>query len=175
MSLEKQIEAARKEIASDGYEMSVGEIINLYRDDELIIHPAYQRLFRWDSSKKTRFIESLLLGIPIPPVFVFQTEKGLWELIDGLQRLSTIFEFVGILKSRGEDGIKIEPAALERTKYLPDLADRTWKTGHGNVGIGSAAQLFIKRSRIRVEILKKESDPSAKYELEVVPLSETRS
>src|SRR5438067_10451838 len=165
LSLEKQIEAARKEIASDGYEMSVGEIINLYRDNELIIHPAYQRLFRWSSSKKTRFIESLLLGIPIPPIFVFQTEKGLWELIDGLQRLSTIFEFVGILKSRDGDGTKVEPATLEGTKFLPDLNDKAWKAGHGTEGIGNSAQLYIKRSRIRVEILKKESDPSAKYEL----------
>jgi Protein of unknown function DUF262 len=166
LSLEQQIEAARKEIVSDGYEMSVGEIINLYRDNELIIHPEYQRLFRWGSSKKTRFIESLLLGIPIPPIFVFQNEKGVWELIDGLQRLSTIFEFVGILKSRDGDGAKIDPATLEGTKFLPDLTDKTWETRKGGTeGIGKTAQLYIKRSRIRVEILKKESDPSAKYEL----------
>lgn len=166
MSLDNEIEAARKEIASDGYEMSVGEIINLYRDKELVIHPEYQRLFRWDSSKKTRFIESLLLGIPIPPIFVFQTEKGVWELIDGLQRLSTIFEFVGILKVRNGNGDNVEAAILEGTKYLPDLRDKAWEPGqNGTQGIGNIAQLYIKRSRIRVEILKKESDPSAKYEL----------
>ena len=56
--LDKQIEAARREIASDGYDMSVGELLNLYKDDELKIHPAFQRLFRWTDTQETRFIES---------------------------------------------------------------------------------------------------------------------
>src|ERR1700687_193608 len=97
MALEDQISTVRKEIKPDGYDMSVGEIMNLYRSKELIISPAYQRLFRWKPLQKTRCIESLLLGIPIPPVFVFQSGEGIWELIDGLQRLSTILEFTGIL------------------------------------------------------------------------------
>jgi len=58
----------------------------------------FQRLFRWEDERKTRFIESLLLGIPIPPIFVFQGENGVWELIDGLQRLSTVFQLSGDLK-----------------------------------------------------------------------------
>jgi Protein of unknown function DUF262 len=166
MSLDKQIESARKEIATDGYDMSVGEILNLYRDDELIIHPEYQRLFRWDPSRKTRFIESLLLGIPLPPIFVFQTKKGLWELIDGLQRLSTIFEFVGVLKSPPGVAPIAAPAQLQGTNFLPDLSEKAWEAdGNGVQGIGKDAQLYIKRARIRVEILKKESDPLAKYEL----------
>jgi hypothetical protein len=47
--LEEQIAKARKEIAPDGYEMSIGEIINLYRAGELTINPEFQRLFRWES------------------------------------------------------------------------------------------------------------------------------
>ena len=69
MALQDEIVQARTEIISDGYEMSIGELMNLYRDDELTINPEYQRLFRWDETAKTRFIESLLLGIPIPPIF----------------------------------------------------------------------------------------------------------
>ncbi|WP_205351586.1 DUF262 domain-containing protein [Vibrio cholerae] len=98
MSLEKEIQKARKEIVSDGYDMSLGEIVNLYKENELKINPDFQRLFRWDVTRKTRFIESILLGIPIPPIFVFQDKDGNWELIDGLQRLSTILEFTGVLK-----------------------------------------------------------------------------
>ena len=166
-SLDSQIEAARKEIASDGYEMSMGELINLYRDDELIIHPEFQRLFRWEDLQKTRFIESLLLGIPIPPIFVFQTASGKWELIDGLQRLSTVFEFVGVLKPRVRAETPPTPTRLQGTTFLPGLGGRSWASaGNGSdIGIGNTAQLFIKRSRVRVEILKKESDPTAKYEL----------
>ena len=53
MSLEKEISQSRKEIVSDGYEMSIGEIINLYKEDELKINPEFQRLFRWDITRLT--------------------------------------------------------------------------------------------------------------------------
>jgi hypothetical protein len=166
MSLEQQIALARKEIISDGYEMSIGEILNLYRDGDLIINPAFQRLFRWEISQKSRFIESLLLGIPIPPIFVVQNDDGTWELIDGLQRLSTVLEFVGVLRNK-DDPSKLEPCSvLEGTKFLPDLSGKVWEPVNGQAnGIGKAQQLQIKRARMRVEILKKESDQNAKYEL----------
>lgn len=164
MSLEKQIKKARKEIVSDGYDMSLGEVMNLYKDDELKINPEFQRLFRWDITRKTRFIESILLSIPIPPIFVFQDKDGNWELIDGLQRLSTILEFSGVLK--GPEGEKIEPSTLEGTKFLPSLSDKCWQVwNEGDSAIDKSMQMQIKRARIRVEILLKESDENAKYEL----------
>lgn len=165
MSLENEINSARTEIVSDGYDMSVGEIINLYRDKEIIISPEFQRLFRWDASRKTRFIESLLLGIPVPPIFVYQNEGGIWELIDGLQRLSTVFEFAGILREADDT---IRPfSTLDGTRFLPSLAGKKWKASNTDAsdGLGPAQQLQIKRARLRVEILKQESDPKAKYEL----------
>ncbi|MGO3439412.1 MAG: DUF262 domain-containing protein [Serratia liquefaciens] len=165
MSLIVEVEASKKQITSDGYEMSVGEIMNLYRDGELIIDPEYQRLFRWELSQKTRFIESLLLGIPIPPIFVHQNEDGIWELIDGLQRVSTILEFSGLLLNK-DSGDTYPQTILTGTQYLPSLANKVWDdTENPENEIGKILQLEIKRARIRVEILKKESDPHAKYEL----------
>ncbi len=165
MSLDEEIKQARTKIVSDGYEMSVGEILNLYDSHEILIRPDFQRLFRWDISRKTRFIESLLLGIPIPPIFVYQDRDAIWELIDGLQRLSTIFEFVGSL--RLEEEHIAPPSVLEGTRFLPSLTNMRWQPSEpdGNDGIGRAHQLQIKRARIRVEILKHESDAKAKYEL----------
>lgn len=86
MSLQNQIDAARADIRTDDYSMSIGEWLNLYNDGELDIHPEFQRFYRWDSAQKSRFIESLLLGIPIPPVFVAQRKDGVWDVVDGLQR-----------------------------------------------------------------------------------------
>lgn len=164
MSLDTEIKAARKEIVSDGYDMSLGEVMNLYKDDELKINPEFQRLFRWDITRKTRFIESILLGIPIPPIFVFQDKDGNWELIDGLQRLSTILEFTGILKNA--EGKKVEPSTLEGTRFLPSLSDKRWQVWkEGDSAIDKTMQMQVKRARIRVEILLKESDENAKYEL----------
>lgn len=166
--LESEIENARKIIITDGYDMSVGEIMNLYRDSELIIDPEYQRLYRWDHSQKNRFIETLLLGIPVPPIFVMQDESGVWELIDGLQRLSTILEFTGVLRAP-DDGQEVvnETFILAGTEFLPSLAGKRWEpsSSSSDDGIGKALQLQIRRSRLKVEILTTGSNPVAKYEL----------
>lgn len=160
MTLEQEIQKARLQIKADGYDMSLGELMSLYRNEELLINPDFQRYFRWDDSKKTRFLESVLLGIPIPPIFVFQRDDGKWELVDGLQRLSTIFEFVGILKD--PDGEIKDPSTLEGTNYLPSLSGKRWERLENEgpeAALSSAQQLEIKRARMRVEILKEGSDP----------------
>ena len=165
MALVDEIQAARKNIVTDGYEMSLGEIINLYKDRELVIDPVFQRLFRWEDERKTRFIESLILGIPIPPIFVYQDETGVWELIDGLQRISTVLQLTGDLE--GDRAEQLGPLVLNGTRFLPGLDGKRWNrsSDEANDGIGQALQIEIKRSRIRVEILKAESDVSAKFEL----------
>ena len=104
-SLEKELEEVRRTIKTDGYSMSVGEITNMYHDGELIISPDYQRLFRWDDGQKSRLIESILIGIPLPSIFVAQDDLGRWEVVDGLQRISTLLQLQGVLKSpEGSEG-----------------------------------------------------------------------
>jgi uncharacterized protein with ParB-like and HNH nuclease domain len=83
----------RTRLSTDRLDISFGELINLYKNKELIIRPEYQRLFRWSESQKTALIESILLSIPIPPIFVAEDKDGIWELIDGLQRVSTFISF----------------------------------------------------------------------------------
>jgi hypothetical protein len=165
MSLTREIADAQKKIVTDGYEMSFGEIMSLYKDRELQIDPDFQRYFRWEPYQKTRFIESLLLGIPIPPIFVFQTPDGKWELVDGLQRLATVFEFAGILHD--PDGKPVAASVLEGTALLPSLDGKTWtaKGPKDHAALPPEQQITIRRARIRVEILKRGSDPLAKFEL----------
>lgn len=89
------IENSRNTLQTDKLDMSFGEIMNMYERDEIIINPDFQRLYRWTDYQKTRFIESVIIGIPIPPIFVAENSQGRWEVVDGLQRLSTIFSFSG--------------------------------------------------------------------------------
>ncbi|MCW5228832.1 DUF262 domain-containing protein, partial [Pseudomonas aeruginosa] len=165
MALADEIQAARKKVITDGYEMSIGEIINLYKNEELVIDPVFQRLYRWDDERKTRFIESLILGIPIPPLFVYQDENGVWELIDGLQRLSTVLQLTGDLKGERADDLGV--LILNGTRFIPSLNGKRWKESAKDAGdgISQSLQLEIKRARVRVEILKSDSDVSAKFEL----------
>lgn len=163
-NLSDKIKDLKKEIVSDSYSMSIGELISLYTDEELDIHPRFQRLFRWSPYQKTRFIESILLNIPIPPIFVSQNEEGVWDVIDGVQRLSTIFQFVGKLKD--QNGETVEMLSLEGTKALPELEGIYWESESSlSPVLPKDVKLDFKRARIVVNIVKKESDNSAKYEL----------
>lgn len=164
MSLQNEIDLKSKEIHSDSYAMSIGEIASLYKENELDIHPDFQRIYRWSEVQKTRLIESILLGIPIPSIFVAQRADGVWDVIDGLQRLSTIFEFMGILKN--EKGIVKPPLKLLKTAYLPSLNDILWETKENDEkSLDQTQRLIIKRSKVDVQIVKRESDKEAKYEL----------
>lgn len=96
-SLESEITFERDRLSTDRMDISFGELINLYKNKELIIRPEYQRLFRWSSKQKTALIESILLSIPIPPIFVAEDKNGVWELVDGLQRVATFLSFFGEL------------------------------------------------------------------------------
>ena len=164
MSLKTEIEAKRKEIRTDAYPLSVGEWISLYESDEIDIHPEFQRFFRWTEEQKTNLIESILLGIPIPPVFVSQRENGVWDVVDGLQRLSTIYQFLGIL--RDEQGKSVKPLVLQATKYLPSLKGKVWEDPNDeNKSLPADARLLIKRSKLAASIILRESDETAKYDL----------
>lgn len=164
--LTAELKDARRQVVTDGYDMSLGEITSMYKSQELVIDPNYQRLYRWGPSQRTRFIESLLLGIPVPPIFVFQRDSGVWELIDGLQRVSTVLQLMGEL--RHPDQGLYPPLVLEGTNLLPGLAGMKWRQENGDPAdnvFDTPMQLELKRARLRVEILRKESDEDAKYEL----------
>lgn len=164
MSLTAEIERARQSVKTQSYSMSIGELINLYKDKELDVHPEFQRFFRWTDSQKTRLIESILLGIPIPPIFVSQRKDGKWDVIDGLQRLSTIFEVNGILLD--ENGKLLDPLELQKAKYLPSLAGKKWiNTMNPSNELSNSEKLIIRRSKVDVNIILDESSESTKYEL----------
>ncbi|MGB0652098.1 MAG: DUF262 domain-containing protein [Thermoplasmatota archaeon] len=161
--LEQQLSDTRRTIASDGYPMSIGELTNLYRDGELIIRPEFQRFYRWTETQKSRLIESLLLGIPIPSIFVAQSQDGTWELVDGLQRVSTILELQGEL--RDEQGKLRPPLQLQGTALIPALDGRYWSNENAELSLSDAHRLDIKRTKLDLKIIKRESSPQAKYDL----------
>ncbi len=152
--LQQQIEEKRKEIVPERQDMTIGELANLYKEDELIINPDFQRFFRWTIDQKSKLIESILLGIPLPPVFIFERKDGKWEVIDGLQRLSSLFEFIGIIKPKKSDILR-----LEETPYLKELKGMSW------TDLSEPQQRYIKRATISIVKLKFDSQEFTKYEL----------
>jgi len=81
------------EISSWGADLSFRELINRYDDDELI-KPELQRHYVWDKAEASRFIDSILLGLPVPSIFLAKTKEEKLLIIDGYQRLMTVRDFV---------------------------------------------------------------------------------
>ena len=162
--LQDEIKKKSSEIFKESYQMSIGELANLYRDEEIDIHPEFQRLYRWSDYQKTKLVESVMLNIPIPQIYVSQSDEVVWDVIDGVQRLSTIFQFMGILKD--DEGSKIEALTLLGTKDLPSFEGMKWENKEDpNLEFTREQRLEFKRARLDVTILKKSSDSKAKYEL----------
>jgi hypothetical protein len=157
-NLISEIELRRTNFKSDSYAMSIGELVNLYESEEIVIRPEYQRLFRWSHGQKVKLIESIILGIPIPSIFVYQDENGIWELVDGLQRVSTILQLFGILKDS-------EPLTLDSTKHIPSLEGYKWTNDNPDKELPQGIKLSIKRAKINLTIILSESDKRAKFEV----------
>ncbi|MCX6096840.1 MAG: DUF262 domain-containing protein, partial [Candidatus Bipolaricaulota bacterium] len=146
MGLDEEIAEHAAIVQTTSYSMSVSELVSMYRDDELELHPEFQRFFRWTPEQKSRFVESLLLGIPVPPVFVSERRDAKWDVIDGQQRLSTILELMGEL--RDAEGDRKPAFQLMRTHYLPALEGRCWSNEETGHSLTEAAQIRIKRARL---------------------------
>lgn len=154
--LEKLVNKQRNSLTTDRLDMSYGEIISMYESGDIIISPQFQRLFRWNIEQRTRLIESILLGIPIPPIFVAEDKDGRWELVDGLQRLSTIITFFGLLKDdRQDDNYWI----MEAGDLVKELE------GYDSMNLPEKFMRNIKRTYCRVEIIKWDSQYDMRYEL----------
>lgn len=127
----------------------------MHEDGDLFITPEYQRVFRWSNFQQTRFIESVLLGIPIPPIFVAEDGAGRWEVVDGLQRISTIFSFFGLLEAMPDKN----NSTLSEGEMVKELEGVNIDT------LPIKLKTTIKRAVCRVEIVRWDSNEDIRYEL----------
>ena len=162
--LEEQVAEKKQFFQTESYQMSIGELISLYENKELIVSPKFQRFFRWNQRQKSRFIESILLGIPIPQIFVYQNEDEIWEVVDGLQRVSTLISF--IFDDQLKSVNNYNKLVLSGTSYLPGLEGVVWQNPKAKEKeLPDKLKLAIKRTKLGFSIIKSESDVNAKYEV----------
>lgn len=96
IEIASQLDQERRTVSYDSFDIIVRQLIDMIRSGEINISPDYQRMFIWKDARESQLIESILLGIPIPSIYVaVNSGDGQWEVVDGVQRLSTILHFVG--------------------------------------------------------------------------------
>lgn len=152
-ALIREVDDKLTSVRTTSLDLSFNELADMYSSGELIIEPEFQRMFRWSEGKQSRFIESLILELPVPPIFLIEQEDRVYELIDGLQRISSYLHFRGLIEVEGQDN----PLKLEDCDIVPELNGRTFNE------LPRALDIKLKRSYIRAEILRKESDPRLRY------------
>lgn len=159
IQLQIEIETVRKEIKTDNFSMAIRELVQVYRDGDLELSPAYQRLFRWTDETKTKFIESILMGIPLPPIFIAQKKGSKWTIVDGLQRVSTILQLMGLIEVADSDGKIKDKFKFKSAEKLPSIEDLDWDT------LNEDAQRIIKMTKLDLKIILIEDNIQAQYEL----------
>lgn len=150
----EQISAAEEQIVEqskkiDFYltEYSVELLASKMRNGDFEV-PAYQREFTWEDERKSRFIESLLMGLPIPFLFFWESpETGKLEIVDGSQRLRTIQDFI-----LGDFS-------------LGDLEELSLLSGFRFSDLPESRQRKIKNRSIRGIVLNEHADEQARFDL----------
>ncbi len=103
---------------------NIGQLVELLEDKQILI-PKYQRLPNlWNTTKKSRFIESLMLDLPIPLFYFDEGDNKKWYVVDGLQRMSTLEHF---MLGTGEVGKNNSYLKLENLEFLTEYNNKTWE------------------------------------------------
>lgn len=158
MELVEQLNVLKRNVDFSSYDISVKELLSMYREGLIDIAPEYQRQFRWEEERQSSFIESIFLGIPIPSLFMATNRDGSWELIDGVQRLSSLIHFC----SDKELCLKI---GLKDTLILTELSKLTTFSGNKFIDLPKSVQLDFLLKPLKVITLTDKSDLQVRFDL----------
>ena len=156
--LEEEVESIelpsdKRRIYTELGDPEIESLYGKYKRDKLIVQPDFQRQFVWDSTKASRLIESALLGIPIPVVYISQEPDNKEYVIDGQQRLTSFFSFID---GTFPDGADFKLTGLKVFREFNGMKYR---------GLADDIQDVIRYFKIRTITFKKESDQDLKFEI----------
>ena len=105
---------------------------NIDTDDNEIFVPDYQREFTWDEERQSKFIESIILDLPVPLIFLAETQSGRLEIVDGSQRIRTVAAFLqndltlcGLLNLTYINGLRFCELAKSRQRKIKNTSLKT--------------------------------------------------
>ncbi|MEN2671089.1 DUF262 domain-containing protein [Herbaspirillum huttiense] len=157
--LQTQLETERRLVSFDSYDMTVRQIYDMFREGAVKVPPEYQRQFVWGTERESELIESIMLGIPVPSLFMATNSDSTWEIVDGVQRLSTIAHFMGedtkILSLINRPSL-LKISGLEKLSALNDIS---------YVDLPKSIQLMFMTRPIRVTVLNDKSDLNVRFDL----------
>jgi hypothetical protein len=147
------VDAGQRKIIWQAKDFSIREFLTMKNDGELVLQPLYQRNFVATDLIASKLIESILLDVPIPVVYLAEEQDGSYSVIDGQQRLTS---FLCFLEGKFPD---TRPFKLSGIKVLPELNRKLFTE------LDNELQKKIRSTTIHSIIIKKESNPDIKFEI----------
>lgn len=132
--LENEIEQQQRNVSYDTKEYTIEIIVQKYlkglsKDQNEFFVPEYQREFVWDINRQSRFIESLMIGLPIPYIFLAETSDGRYEIVDGSQRVRTLAAYLnnelkiqGLEKISGLNKLSFSDLDIARQRKFKNIS-----------------------------------------------------
>jgi hypothetical protein len=158
-SFVEQLNTERQKVDVSVHNFSVRELVRMMAEDELNVAPAYQRKFRWDDAASSLFIESVFLGLPVPPIFVATNVGYQWEVVDGLQRLSSLTYFTAESSEQSLRVGKDAPLVLTSLEKLSQL------NGVTHAALSRNLQVYFGRQPLQVVSLTDKSDLEVRFDV----------
>lgn len=141
------IPSKERKLRVQAYDKSVGDLVRMVREKDIILNPEYQRNYVWDNKKASLLIESILLNIPIPVIYASEEDDSSWNIVDGLQRLNALKRFY-------ENNFK-----LSGLKILSEL------NGSKFENLNPKATRILSNGNLRIILIFNDSHPEIKYDI----------
>lgn len=156
----QQLAEQKRKVDFNTYDMTTKELVSLVEDGTINIAPDYQRLFRWEPDRQSALVESIFLGIPVPSLFMATNNDNTWEVIDGVQRLSSIINFVA-----AENSVARTKIGRESPLVLEGLSKLTEFNGNSYQDLPGTVRLEFNLKPIKVITLSDKSDKLVRFDL----------
>jgi hypothetical protein len=134
-------------LQTQAYDKSVSDLVSMIRSRDISLDPDYQRNYIWDNKKASLLVESILLSVPIPVIYVAEEIDSRWTVIDGLQRLNALRRF------------------CDNEFRLTGLPVLTELNGLLYTRLNPKASRILRNGILRIIVVLQESDPEIKYDI----------
>ena len=129
------------------YDYSVQYLYDLRKKGKIVLEVPFQRKQIWKPEQASSLLESIIMNVPIPPLYFAEEENGSWLVLDGLQRLSSIKNYYD------------NEFALSKLEVLTELEKRKYKD------LPPKAKSLLDDGMLRVNVIKKDSHRDIKYDI----------
>lgn len=136
-----------RRLITQPYDLAVNDLVHQIQNSRLHLQPVYQRRYVWDNRKASKLVESLLINVPIPVCYLAEEADGTRSVIDGQQRLRSLYRFLE------------NEFALTSLEVLPELNRKRFHK------LTERQQRLIGNRTIRCIVISEDSDPDIRFDV----------